>query len=316
MFEGAIGLIKKSQKILLLTHKEPDGDALGSLLALSTVLLKLDKKINPILDGKLASNFLFLPGIKMLDTAITTENDLIIMLDLPEIKRSNFLTQIKLMLQSTPSILIDHHPRGDLYELSTFKIHNLEASATSEILYSFINTLAVPISRDIATHLLTGIFTDTNGFQNSNTTPLTFKIASSLISAGARIGQIAQHILYHKSSGGLKLWGRAMQRLWHNKKYNLLVTFLTQEDFLECGVDEDAASGIVNFLNINSFPPANATLLLIEKDGKIKGSLRTQKDSVNVRNLASVLGGGGHKKAAGFEIKGALQHIKGQWKVV
>lgn len=315
MFEGPIKLIEKSKNILLLSHKEPDGDALGSLLALSSALSKLDRRVRPISSGKIATNFLFMPGLEMLDREISKENDLIIILDLADLSRSDFADEIKLMLRNIPSILVDHHPKGDLYNFCTYKIHNPNASSTAEILYFLINNLGVRIDREVATNLLTGILADTTGFQTSNTTIETLKVASSLLAAGARIERIVEHIFYHKPSNILRLWGRAMMRLRRNNQYNILVTFLTKNDFLECEVGEEAASGIVNFININSFPSACAVLLLVEKNSKIKGSLRTQKNEIDVSRLAKIFGGGGHKKAAGFEIEGRLVFKNGEVRV-
>lgn len=312
MFEGPIKLIKGAKKISLLTHKDAggDGDALGSLLSFSFALSKLDREIYPVLDETISSNFSFLPGLEMLDKEIRKDVDLVILLDFADLKRGSFTPP------PVPSILIDHHPRGDLYNSCTFKIHDEKAASTTEILYFLINQLGVPIDKEIAHALLVGIFSDTNGFQNPNTTPRTLGVASSLLSHGVRIESIAKHIFYDKSTPVLKLWGRAMSRLWRNEKYNLLVTALHSSDFLECGAERESAEGLVNFLSLTTIPSASGILFLVEENGRIKGSLRTQKEGVDVSRLAQILGGGGHKKAAGFEVEGGLKNKEGAWKIV
>jgi len=316
MFEGPVELINKAKKILLLTHKEAggDGDALGSLLGLSFALSKLEKKIYSFLDGEISSNFSFLPGLEMLDGEITDKLDLLILLDFAELQRGSWNGREKL-IKKIPSILIDHHPKGNLYNLSTFKMHDQKAASTTEIVYFLIDSLKVPIDKEIATSLLLGIFTDTNSFQNPNTTTKTFTVASSLLSYGARIEKIAKHTFYEKSLGILKLWGKAMSRLWKNEKYDLLVTTLTAADFRECGIGEEGSNGIANFLSLTSSAESAGILVLVEENGKIKGSLRTQKEGIDVCKLASALGGGGHQKAAGFTVEGKLGYDKGRWRV-
>lgn len=316
MFYGPVELIKKSEKILLLTHKDPDGDALGSLLGLSFALLKLDKKICPVLSEEISQNLLFLPGLKMLQGKTKPNPDLIILLDFPDLKRSELSKETERLIRNTPSILIDHHPKGDLCNLCTYQIYNQKAAATAELLYFLINKLSVTIDKNIATALLTGIITDTNSFQNSNTTIESFEIASSLLSAGARVEPIINSIFYQKSPNILKLWGRAMMRLWKNEKYNLLITVLTSDDFRKCGIGKEGTEGVINFLSLTLNPSVNGVLLLAEENGKIKGSLRTQKERVDFSTLARILGGGGHQKASGFIIDGKLKYSEGCWQII
>jgi len=317
MLKEAARLIKNSKRISLITHRDPDGDALGSLLGLSTVIKKLSKEPHPVARGPIPSNFSYMTGLKMLKTELNEKCDLLILLDFSDSKRSCVSPkEMRFYLKQIPSILIDHHPPGDLTDFCSLKIQSLSASATAEILYSMINYLSVTIDREIASYLFTGIFTDTNGFQNPNTSRETLNIVASLVATGIRIEKIIKHILSYESVGVLKLWGKAMKRLWQNKKYNLLITLLTEQDFLDCGVEKETARGIINFLNVNYHPTPNAILLLIEKNGKIKGSLRTQKTMVDVGALSQLLGGGGHKKAAAFELEGKITYQNGRWLIV
>ena len=314
MFEGPIKLIEKANKILLFTHKDAgtDGDALGSVLSLSLALSRLNKKPQAFFNEKVASNFSFLPGLEMLDSYIEDGADLLVFLDFSDLKRGNLPWVVKQEINEVPVLLIDHHPKGDLFRLSTKKIYDPHAASVTEILYFLINELGLVIDKNIATCLLTGIFTDTNNFQNPNTRLATFEIASELLSAGARIEKISKALFFEKPLPVLKLWGRAMQRLYKSKQYDLLITFLTEEDFAEYGVNQEAASGIINFLSLNLNTNARAILLLVEGDGKIKGSIRTHRDDIDVSKLAQALGGGGHKKAAGFEIEGRLRMADGK----
>lgn len=306
MFEGPTKLIQNSSNITLLTHKDAgqDGDALGSMVSLAFACSKINRESHPFLSDKVASNFLFLPGLDMLDDKFYENTDLLIFLDCADYKRGDFNPKIKKLIDCVPSILIDHHPLGDLSHFVQFKICNLQAAATTELLFFLLYHLGVEIDKEVATALLTGIITDTNSFQNPNTTRKTFCVASNLLSCGARMDEIVHNIFYQKSISTLKLWGKAFSRLYVNNKYNFIISYIREEDLLECQVNKEEVSGIVNFLNLGVANQADIVLFLIEKEGKIKASLRTQKNSIDVSQIAKIFGGGGHQKAAGFEIKG------------
>jgi len=315
MLEGLKELLTQSQRILLVTHQDPDGDALGSMVALALVFSQMGKEVYPVLSAQVPSCFLFLEGINLLQKGPERDSDLLIVLDHAESRRSEMGLEILKLMSQKRSVLIDHHPKGDLWDIAHLNFANPLAASTTEILYFLFQSLKIPINHHVATALLTGLLTDTNIFCNSNTTALSFRIAAHLVSLGAKRGEIIRHVFGDKNSDVLRLWGRAFSRLRYNKKYSLLVTFLKSEDFLECGVPEEAASGIVNFLNLNLFGPS-LVLLLVERTGKIKGSLRTQKENLDLSQLAQILGGGGHKKAAGFELEGQLKSEKGNVFVV
>jgi len=315
MLEGLKDLFTQSKRILLVTHQDPDGDALGSMVALALVFSRMGKEVYPVLSTQVPSCFLFLEGINLLQKGPERNSDLLIVLDHAESKRSEMGLEILELMSQRCSVLIDHHPKGDLWDIAHLNFANPLAASTTEILYFLFQSLEIPINHHVATALLTGLLTDTNIFCNSNTTALSLRIAAHLVSLGAKRGEIIRHVFGGKNSDVLRLWGRALSRLRYNKKYSLLVTFLKSEDFLECGVPEEAASGIVNFLNLNLFGPS-LVLLLVERTGKIKGSLRTQKENLDLSQLAQILGGGGHKKAAGFEVEGQLKSEKGNVFVV
>ena len=119
----------------------------------------------------------------------------------------------------------------------------------------------------------------------------------------------------NQSIGMLKLWGRAFSRLTKSKFTNIVMTVITQKDFEECEVENDSAEGVANFLN--NLHGAKAVLVLKEqKNGIIKGSLRTTQDGVDVSGFARIFGGGGHKKAAGFSINGKIIETPTGWRIV
>jgi len=189
-----------------------------------------------------------------------------------------------------------------------------EASSTSEIVYKFLNHFNFEINKNIATCLLTGILTDTGNFTNGATTVSALKIASDLLIRGARFNQITFSTSKNKSLAILKLWGRILSRLEEND-LGVVFTVITLKDLEESELDREALEGVANFLN----NLAGLRIILVlkeEENGFIKGSLRSNDDVLDVSEIAKFLGGGGHKKAAGFTIKGQLVEVDGKWKVV
>lgn len=295
--------IQKAKKIVLLTHKKPDGDCLGALLAMHLVLKKIKKEVYPV-SKEIPERFLFLPNSNEIQKEFPKKYDLSIALDLGSLSLLDF--KIK------PDLNIDHHPTNSLYGKINLVLP--EYAATSQILFDFFEYLKIEIDKDISTCLLGGIFDDTSSFQNQNTTKEVLKVSSKLLLKGARLSKIAENTFYKKSIPSLKIWGKALERLWENKKLNMVITIITKKDLKETGASYEDIEGVANFLN--TIPSCKAILVLSEKEnGGIKGSLRTRREEVDVSKLASLFDGGGHKKAAGFEIEGKLKY-DGKWRVV
>jgi len=145
---------------------------------------------------------------------------------------------------------------------------------------------------------------------HSNTTPETLGLASKLLSHGARLKLITQNINNAKTLASLKLWGKALERIVYNSKYEIVYSIITQKDILECDAKPSDVAGVVNL--INSVPNASAVILFCEhQDNEIRVSLRTEKRGVDLSRLANIFGGGGHKKAAGFSFKGKMSRLVG-----
>ena len=159
--------------------------------------------------------------------------------------------------------------------------------------------------------------TDTGGFQNSATTPSAISVASELMNKGANMQHISKFALDQRPVNTLKLWGRALQRLKINKKNKIISTVITRQDLIECNANETEMEGVANFLNELDQAQNGVVMVLTEREpGKIKGSLRTTNPLIDVAKLAKILGGGGHKKAAGFSINGTLKENNGGWQIV
>lgn len=305
-FNRVCYLFKKSKNILICGHLRPDADSVGSSLALYLALIP-SKKVFCFNPDPTPENFRFLPEIEVFKTKIDEiKADLIVVLDSGSLKRSA-LSGINLSL---PIINIDHH-----HDNQNFGLINIirPVSSTAEILSDLFLKMKIKITPKIATCLLSGIFDDTDGFRNPNVTPQTLKITSSLLSAGASMKKIVQFLLYKKSITALKLWGKVLSRLCENK-YGMICTVVSKKDFADAGASKKDLEGLANY--ISCLPNKKAILLLSEEEGKIHGSLRTQRDDIDVSRLAALFGAGGHQKAAGFTIPGKLIKTENGWKVI
>ncbi len=311
-------LIDKSKRILIICHRNPDGDTLGSMLAFFLVLsLQLGKKVQLFCQDPVPEKFYFLPSFFEVKNKLDLEKeefDLLITVDTATQSLLGGDDFVKWVFNGNKKVLnIDHHHDNALFgDLNLM----LNISSTSEMIFHLIEKLNLKITPQIATCLLTGIYTDTGGLQHDNATEDTFLAASKLMFKGARLNLISDHVFHYKPLPGLRLWGRALSRIKHNQEKGINVSIITQKDIEECGATQNDLEGIINV--INSIPNSKATILLSENDGsEIKGSIRTELDNIDVSKIASLFGGGGHKKASGFSIPGKLERTGGGgWKIV
>lgn len=310
-------LLKKSSRFFIVGHIKPDGDSIGSTLALTLALTRLGKQVVPACADELPARFNFLPQIEKVKKvdAVTTEltgADVLIVVDCG----SFHLTGLENYRGNKPLPLIiniDHHHDNPHY--GTINLVEAKRSSTAEIVYDIIKSLGLKIDEQIATCVLNGIFVDTDSFKNPNTSIETLRITSDLLSRGANLAQITNNNLKDKSLSTLKLWGITLARIKKNKRLGIISTAVTDEDLKRCNASPDDLEGIANFLN--SVPDAKTSLVLSERSGnEIKGSLRTLHDNIDVSKLAATLGGGGHKKAAGFTVPGRIANEGGKWKIV
>jgi len=309
-------LILGSERTLILSHQKPDGDALGSILALSQFFKTLKKEYTLFATGPISSSFSFLLKEEKIYTdpsTLTLENyDLIFILDSGDLKQTGMEKQLKNLSSAIPVVNIDHHQTNENFGTLNFVFP--ESSSTSEIIFNLFKIFNFTINKKTATFLLTGLITDTSNFSNPATTFSSLEIASHLLNLGAKINEISVNILKNKSLPTLKFWGEVLSRLTENKKLNMVTTIITADDLRSANLDEEALEGVTNFLN--NLKGARVVLVLKAiEPGKIKGSFRTTTKEIDVSRLAKIFGGGGHQKAAGFTIEGNLIKMENSWRV-
>lgn len=310
--QRAISLVKSSHNILILTHKNPDGDAIGSVLGLAQALENMGKNVVCFSKDIIPKVFEFLPKFSIIKNEIIPAHyDLIILLDCALFSRTG-LDSISEVVSSFNNILIiDHHPQKKIEcdEIENcVSLINSKASSTAVLVYDLLKNIDINITKDIANCLLTGIFTDTGGFQHSNADEQSLAAAAELMKKGSRVDKIAKHIFSGKSVSSIRLWGIALNRIETNPRTNMAVSYISKKDIADLGAKEEDLAGLINL--INTVSDAKFSLLLTEgKNNKIRGSLRSEEyKGIDVSRIARSLGGGGHKLASGFELEGDLKN--------
>jgi len=290
-------LIDSAKNILLVTHENPDEDALCSALAMKMALEKEGRAVDIFCASKVPPNIIFLFEAGQPKYSINISYDLIFGLDYGDIGR---LETISAGLDvPEPAITFDHHPLTN--QRGQFKIVDPAFSSTCEIVYRFLYANDMAIDKKIATCLLAGIFADTWGFRHSNTTPATLEVVAELLLKGAMINKIARIAYKRNAVSQSKIWSRALAKVSIEKDSGFVFCILGQEDLRECGALPDDVSGLASMLCM--IPGIKFSLVLKEfAAGEIDGSLRAlPSGGVDVASLARALGGGGHRLSAGFK---------------
>ncbi|MCX6739912.1 MAG: bifunctional oligoribonuclease/PAP phosphatase NrnA [Candidatus Parcubacteria bacterium] len=312
--KSILNAIIEAKNPLIICHEKPDGDTLGASLALSRFLANTQKVHKHFCVDKPANYFSYLPKIENLITDLALLNiidhDLIITVDCGAIERTGIFEEIK--KYNITLINIDHHQSNNNFGHLNLVVP--QASSTSEILYDFFQAHQIEIDKYMATNLLTGIITDTMNFTNAATTNDSLKIASELLNLGARINQIISSISQNKNIDALKLWGKILYRLEHNPEYNFAFTAIAKKDLEECQITSpESLDGMANFLSL--IQDVNFIIVMTEEDNnQIKVSLRTVRDEIDMAEIAQKMGGGGHRKAAGFKIDITALSADTDWK--
>jgi len=312
-FQQTKRLIDKSEKILLIAHRKPDGDTLGSCIAFYHALQKEGKEVSMACIDDIPDRYKYMPDInKFIHEFDFHDYDLMIVNDAGASYMTSYHEKYEgIWSGEVPVINIDHHASND--DFGTVNMVDNQSASTTMLIYKFFKFAGYEVTPVMATALLTGIYNDTGSFMHQNTTPETLKVAGELMAYGGRVVDVSKNLFKTTPISTLKLWGRVLGNLKVNKE-GVAMSVITKQDFDECGAEIDELSGAVDF--INCVPKTNYTVLLHEDEkGNVKGSFRTRREEVDLEEIASKFGGGGHKKAAGFTVPGRLEK-EVRWKIV
>lgn len=303
--EPLVSLITAARRIALISHIHPDGDAVGSLVGMHLGLTQLGKEVTSTLVDGVPHIFQFLAGSDAVGSELpeVIGADLCLILDTQDAARTGLLAEVHSFAEAGKLANIDHHPKGDLEKIAQVCLRDPSASSCAELCYKVLSRLGVKFTPDIATSLLTGMYTDTGAFQFDNTTNQTLELVAELMRRGGRLQKIASNISHHKTVPALKLMGLAMERIRLTENGQVAISVITHKDLAECGGSAEDTEGIVGAINV--LPETRFCLLLMElKPGQIRGSLRTSDGhTTNVSQIARLLGGAGHPRASGFTLE-------------
>jgi len=302
--------IRSHDRFLLVTHENPDGDALGSILAMKLALDALGKDSAMYLygDAPLPAEYSFMA----LDE---------LQRELPEDWRERVLIALDCANESrlgpdpeplggAPLVLdIDHH--HDNSRFGTVNLVVANASSTGEVLRDLFAELGVELTPDLAEALYIALVTDTGRFQYSNTTAKSLRLAAELVEAGADLHRIFQGVYETVQFAKLKLLARALERARIYDGGRLVVSYLLRSDFADIGAAEAYSEGIIDYLR--AVEGADMAALIREpprSDGPTRRvSLRASNDELDVSAIARKSGGGGHRQAAGFSSDDSVEEI-------
>ena len=284
-----------ARSVLLTSHERPDGDSLGSQLALGAALRQLGKQVRIIDYDPAPDLYAFLPDLGTIEISdnVTDRFDTVVVLECSSLDRTGLRG-----LDERPLINIDHHPGNVMY--GTLNWHDESACACAELVSELIDTLGVPLTPAMATQLYVAILTDTGSFRHANITPRTFTICQKIAATGINPTDVASQVYNNGSLGRLRLTGMLLERMQLEHGNRVAVLRLNDAMLAEAGCTPDDIEGIVNIPL--AARDVQAVVFFKDTGAALRVSLRS-KGSVDVRQVAVSFGGGGHRNAAGLTIE-------------
>lgn len=297
--------LRKAPEVALFSHISPDGDCLGSMLALGLALKRLGKRVKLYNPDEIPHNLDFLPGVQEVHKDLPESlPQTLCFVDCTDLQRTNLVSDQ--FPENVVILNIDHHISN--HNFGTFNWVDPKASASGEIVMALIEELGVPLDHDIATNLYTALVTDTGSFQYSNTTAKTHLLAAKLMDAGIDLLHIHHLIFDQKPLAQVKLLSKGLSELELYSEGRLAVITLHKEDFEETGAKENLSEGVIN--NARCIEGVEVAVLFKEiEQRKIRIGLRSNL-WFNVNELAARFGGGGHKRAAGCTMEVPLEEAR------
>jgi len=289
-----------AQRVLVVSHVRPDGDAVGSLLGWGLSLQSGGKDVQMVLSDGVPASYRFLSGTEQVRLKPDGSFDWVVVLDCSDLKR----TGNALNGNTSPDLNVDHH----ITNINFARINLVEptAVATSEILAGLIESLSLPMPQPVAAALLTGLITDTIGFRTSNMTPKVLRLAADLMEKGGDLAKLYEQALVKRSFEATRFWATGLNQLERDGR--LVWATLTMADRKAAGYSGRDDADLINVLS--SIEDTDIAVIFVEQNnGGVKVSWRAQS-GLDISKLAMQFGGGGHPAASGAEIPGSLDKVR------
>jgi phosphoesterase RecJ-like protein len=298
--------IRRRQRFVVVSHARPDGDAIGSSLAMALALRHLGKEARVLSCDPVPDRMLVFPGVSDIEVVdhVDDTGDAVIVMECGDAARTGVRG-----IESGYVINIDHHPGNTRFGALNWL--DLTAAACGEMVAELIEALAVPLTRAIATHLSVAILTDTGGFHFSNITPRTFAICGRSVAAGVNPNDVATVFFYSNSLGKVKLYGAVLHGMRLDATGRIVTMQVNQQLLDECGATYEDAEGLTGL--VLSVQDIIALAFFKETGpGQWRVSLRSKGD-IDVNAIAVARGGGGHRNASGCSARGTLADLSAEF---
>ena len=294
--------VMRRQRFLVTSHARPDGDSIGSQIALAHALRLLGKDVRVVNRDAPPTHYVDLPGVDQIEVADRVDGDFdaAIVLECGTLSRPGLDGLDRYFI-----INIDHHAGNAMY--GALNWFDESAAACGEMVFELIVRLGVPLTTDIATQIYVAILTDTGSFHHSNITPRTFEICRRVADAGIDPAALARRVLDTKTVGTLKLMGAVLDSMQIEVGGRLAVLYLDSGILAVAGCTDGDTEGLINIpLTV---PEIRAVVFFKVLADQVRVSLRS-KDNIDVRAVATMFGGGGHRNASGFIVSDPFEEVR------
>lgn len=313
-YDSARDALRRAGRVLLIAHKKPDGDTLGAALAFFHFCRGQQIPVDLFCADPIPRQYWYMAGSEKFSSDMAMFRrpyEAIALFDAGDVRMAGIATALKQMKKPPVILNFDHHVTNERF--GTVNIVDVTASSTTEVVYRFLQYHGLALTSVVATCLLTGVMTDTGNLTNPATTESAFVTAAELLRHGGKIHEIANRLVRNKTVAMLRLWGIVLSRLKHDPTLGISSTVIFLHDIVQCRVASDSVEGIANFLGM--YLDSRVVLVLREAEPHVfKGSLRTT-EHIDLSLVARRLGGGGHKKACGFTVRGQIVDHPTRWAV-
>jgi bifunctional oligoribonuclease and PAP phosphatase NrnA len=306
--------LKKTSRVLVASHVNPDGDAVGSLVAVGMLLEAMGKRAILFNESPIPAVYRFLPRVDRIRRRVpaSEEYDTAVVLDCGDLARTGE-TGVAAVARAGTVVNVDHHVTNTGF--GHLRLIDIGACATAELVYRLATASGLPVDRDMATAIYTGIFTDTGSFRFANTNRAAFAICHEMVVRGAEPYRVAERVYGSYSLGRIKLLNLALDSLWISPDGRWSFMVVTREMFAETGTRPEDVDGMIHYAK--RIRDVQVATLIQESPGPdapdgtrtLHASLRSD-GAVDVSALATVFGGGGHPRAAGFSASGSAEALK------
>ncbi|HUJ10064.1 MAG TPA: bifunctional oligoribonuclease/PAP phosphatase NrnA [Verrucomicrobiae bacterium] len=301
-------LLRNQNSFLVLTHYRPDGDAIGSQLALALLLKDLGKEVEAWNDDDVPAKFRFLPHTELITRppAEPKDFDVVIAIDTSTWQRVG--TAAQRIGNKKHFINIDHHVSNEKFGDVNWIVP--AAPASGQIAFDLLKRGGFPLTREIATCLFAAISTDTGSFSYASTTAESLRVAAELVDTGINVGEISREVYESYPYARLMLLQKVLAQLQLTHERRIAYTWVTVEMFQQSGAKREDTEGLIDYARAIDGVLVAILFEELPEPGKVRISLRSKHPQVDVNSVASQFGGGGHREAAGARISGEPREIE------